>query len=33
MEVYLYRGAWQEWEMEKINLAVPLGVDDMEAKK
>jgi glucosamine-6-phosphate deaminase len=32
-EVWLYRGAWQEWEPEKIDMAVPLSPDEVERKR
>lgn len=32
-EVWLYRGAWQEWEPHEIDRVVPLNPDDMELKK
>jgi len=31
--VWLYRGAWQEWEPHEIDRVVPLSPDDMERKK
>jgi glucosamine-6-phosphate deaminase len=31
--LWLYRGAWQEWEPHEIDRAVPLSPDDMERKK
>jgi glucosamine-6-phosphate deaminase len=31
--VWLYRGAWQEWEIEKIEMAVPLSPQEVERKK
>jgi glucosamine-6-phosphate deaminase len=31
--VWLYRGAWQEWEPHEIDRAVPLSPDDLERKK
>lgn len=33
LEVWLYRGAWQEWEPHQIERAVPLGPEDLERKK
>lgn len=33
MEVWLYRGAWQEYEPHQIERAVPLSPDDLERKK
>jgi glucosamine-6-phosphate deaminase len=32
-QVWLYRGAWQEWEPHEIDRAVPLSPDDLERKK
>jgi glucosamine-6-phosphate deaminase len=32
-EVWLYRGAWEEWEPHEIERAVPLSPDDVERKK
>jgi glucosamine-6-phosphate deaminase len=32
-EVWLYRGAWQEWEPEKIQMAVPLSPDELHRKR
>jgi len=32
-EVWMYRGAWQEWEPHEIDRAVPLSPVDMERKK
>lgn len=32
-EVLLYRGAWQEYELHEIDLAVPLSVADVALKK
>ena len=32
-EVWLYRGAWEEWEPHEIETAVPLSPDDLETKK
>ena len=29
-EVFLYRGAWQEWEAHEIDIAVPLSPSDLE---
>jgi glucosamine-6-phosphate deaminase len=31
-EVWLYRGAWQEWEPERIEMAVPLSPAELERK-
>lgn len=32
-EVWLYRGAWQEWEPHQIEMAVPLSPDELERKR
>ena len=32
-QVWLYRGAWQEWEPEKIDMAVPLSPEEVERKR
>ncbi|KAL6079711.1 Glucosamine-6-phosphate deaminase [Balamuthia mandrillaris] len=32
-EVWLYRGAWQEWEPEKIHMAVPLSPEELQKKR
>ncbi|MBI1370689.1 MAG: glucosamine-6-phosphate deaminase [Planctomycetes bacterium] len=32
-EVWLYRGAWQEWEPEKIEMAVPISPDELMRKR
>ena len=32
-EVWLYRGAWQEWEPEQIDLAVPLSPQELRRKR
>ncbi len=32
-EVWLYRGAWQEWEPHEIDRVVPLNPDELERKK
>jgi glucosamine-6-phosphate deaminase len=31
--VWLYRGAWQEWEVENIDMAVPLSPDELLRKR
>jgi len=31
--VWLYRGAWQEWEAHEVDRVVPLSPDDLERKK
>ncbi len=32
-EVWLYRGAWQEWEPEQIEMAVPLSPQELMRKR
>jgi len=32
-EVWLYRGAWQEWDAEQIEMAVPLSPDEVARKR
>ena len=32
-EVWLYRGAWEEWEPHEIERVVPSSPDDLERKK
>jgi len=32
-EVWLYRGAWQEWGPEEIEMAVPLSPDEVDRKR
>jgi glucosamine-6-phosphate deaminase len=32
-EVWLYRGAWQDWEPHEIDMAVPLSPDEVERKR
>ena len=32
-EVWLYRGAWEEWEPHEVERVVPLSPDDVERKK
>jgi glucosamine-6-phosphate deaminase len=32
-EVLLYRGAWQEYELHEIEVAVPLSPDDLQLKR
>ncbi len=32
-EVWLYRGAWQEWEPQQIEMAVPLSPGEMDRKR
>ena len=31
--IWLYRGAWQEWETENIDMAVPLSPDELLRKR
>ena len=31
--LWLYRGAWQEWEPEQIDMAVPLSPDELKFKR
>jgi glucosamine-6-phosphate deaminase len=32
-ECWLYRGAWQEWEPENVQMAVPLSPDELRRKR
>jgi glucosamine-6-phosphate deaminase len=32
-QTWLYRGAWQEWGPEEIEMAVPLAPDEVERKR
>jgi glucosamine-6-phosphate deaminase len=32
-EIWLYRGAWQEWEAHELDRVIPVGTDDLERKK
>ncbi len=32
-EFWLYRGAWQEWDIEDIDMAVPLSPDELTRKR
>lgn len=32
-EIWLYRGAWQEWEPEKIEMAVPISPQELMRKR
>lgn len=32
-EVWLYRGAWQEWSPDQIDMAVPLSPDELRQKR
>jgi glucosamine-6-phosphate deaminase len=31
--VWLYRGAWQEWDIAEIDMAVPLNPDELDKKR
>ncbi len=31
-EVWLYRGAWQEWEVDEADVVIPLSYDDLQRK-
>ncbi|MBI9033880.1 MAG: glucosamine-6-phosphate deaminase [Bacteroidales bacterium] len=31
--IWLYRGAWQEWELEKVDMAVPISPDELLRKR
>ena len=31
--VWLYRGAWMEWELGKVDMAVPLSPDEVIKKR
>ena len=31
--MWLYRGAWQEWEIEDIEMAVPISPDELQRKR
>ena len=31
--LWLYRGAWQEWDIADMEMAIPIGPKDMERKK
>ena len=31
--VWLYRGAWQEWDIADMEMAVPIGPKDLERKR
>lgn len=33
LDVWMYRGAWQEWEPHQIEMAVPMTPDDVDKKK
>jgi glucosamine-6-phosphate deaminase len=32
-EVWLYRGAWQEWGIDEVEMAVPLAPDEVDRKR
>jgi glucosamine-6-phosphate deaminase len=32
-DVWLYRGAWQEWEPEQIEMAVPISPEELQRKR
>ncbi|MBR5626761.1 MAG: glucosamine-6-phosphate deaminase, partial [Thermoguttaceae bacterium] len=32
-EIMLYRGAWQEWDLDQIEVAVPLSPQDVDKKR
>ena len=31
--IWMYRGAWAEWEIENIEMAVPLSPEELRAKR
>jgi len=31
--VWFYRGAWEEWEIEQIDMAVPISPEELERKR
>lgn len=31
--VWMYRGAWQEWDVAEVDMAVPLSPEEVEAKR
>ena len=31
--VWLYRGAWHEWEIHEIEMAVPMSPDQVKKKR
>ena len=33
VEIMLYRGAWQEWEIERANLIVPMSPNEVNQKR
>ena len=32
-QIWLYRGAWQEWDIDHVDMAVPLSPDELLNKK
>lgn len=32
-EIWLYRGAWQEWEPQQIDMAIPLSAEEVRRKR
>ncbi len=32
-EVWLYRGAWQEWEPQQIDMAIPISAEEVRRKR
>ncbi len=30
--LWLYRGAWQEWEIDKVEMCIPLSPDELQKK-
>ena len=33
VHVWLYRGAWMEWELSRVDMAVPLSPDEVVKKR
>ena len=31
--IWMYRGAWAEWEIENIEMAVPISPEELRAKR
>ncbi len=31
--IWLYRGAWQEWDLDQVDMAVPLSPEEVEIKR
>jgi glucosamine-6-phosphate deaminase len=31
--IWMYRGAWQEWEIDNIEMAVPISPEELRAKR